>query len=77
MFYLYGIPIDMAINQETHNNQFRKSKVRTSKFPPAFNIDIHVDDSPGLKIEGDNYNFRTIIIDETDRNWAQTILEKL
>ena len=49
-FYSYGIPVDIAINQQRHDRQLRENKTRTSKFPPAFNIDVHVDDSPGLRI---------------------------
>jgi hypothetical protein len=77
MFYSYGIPVDTAINQQRHDRQLRENKTRQSKFPPAFNIDIHVDDSPGLRIEGEKFNFRTIIVDENDKNWVQTILKSL
>jgi FMN phosphatase YigB (HAD superfamily) len=44
-FYSYGIPVDVAINQQRHDRQLRENKTRASKFPPAFNIDVHVDDS--------------------------------
>ena len=44
---------------------------------PAFGIDIHVDDSPGLKIEGDKFNFRTIIIEEKDLTWTDEILKSV
>ncbi|RAV97702.1 HAD family hydrolase [Pseudochryseolinea flava] len=74
-FYLYGIPVDTVINQPRHDRELGENKTRTSKFPPAFHIDVHVDDSPGLKIEGDKYNFRTIIISEQDRTWVRTVLE--
>jgi hypothetical protein len=76
-FYSYGIPVDTAINQQRHDRQLGENKSRTSKFPPAFNIDVHVDDSPGLRIEGERFNFKTIIVDEHDENWAQTILKSL
>ena len=76
-FYSYGIPVDTAINQKRHDRQLRENKTRTSKFPPAFDIDVHVDDSPGLRIEGERFNFKTIIVDEYDKNWGQTILKEL
>jgi hypothetical protein len=76
-FYCYGIPVDTVINQQRHDRKLRENKTRTSKFPPAFNIDVHVDDSPGLRIEGERFNFRTIVVDEHDKNWAQTILKNL
>ncbi|WP_207536454.1 hypothetical protein [Desertivirga arenae] len=55
----------------------REQSKRTSKYPPAFNIDVHIDDSFGLKIEGDRYNFATIIIKEDDDGWQKTVLERL
>jgi hypothetical protein len=33
--------------------------------------------SPGLKIEGERYNFKTIIVDEHDKNWGHTILKAM
>jgi FMN phosphatase YigB (HAD superfamily) len=76
-FFLYGIPVDIAINQQLHDRQLKENKTRTSKFQPAFDIDVHVDDSPGLRIEGERFNFKTIIVDEHDKNWGQTILKSL
>jgi hypothetical protein len=55
----------------------RENRKRTSKYPPAFDIDVHVDDSPGLEIEGKKYSFKTIIVDEHDKDWARTILDRL
>ncbi len=77
MFYSYGIPVDKIINQQKHNRTLREKQTMASKFPPAFDIDIHVDDSSGLKIEGDRFQFKTIIIHENDKNWVKTILELL
>jgi hypothetical protein len=76
-FYSYGIPVDTVINQQRHDRQLRENKTMMSKFPPAFNIDVHVDDSPGLRIEGQRFNFRTIIVAEHDKNWGQEILKSL
>ena len=73
-FLSYGIPVDRVINQQDHDRELKENKTRCSKFPPAFGIDIHVDDSPGLKIEGEKFNFRTIIIEENDLTWTDKIL---
>lgn len=75
IFFSYGIPVDRVINQRCHDRKLKENRRRCSKFPPAFGIDIHIDDSPGLKIEGDKFNFKTIIIDEEDLNWSCKILE--
>jgi hypothetical protein len=77
MFLSYGIPVDRVINQRCHDRVLRENKTRYSKFPPAFGIDLHIDDSPGLQIEGAKHNFRTMIIDENDLTWGDRILESL
>ncbi|MFQ6599751.1 HAD family hydrolase [Flavobacterium sp. C3NV] len=77
MFYSYGISADFIINQQKHQKKLRKTNVYCSKFPPIFNIDIHVDDSVGVEREGEKYGFKTIIISETDDNWTQTILKEI
>lgn len=75
MFLSYRISVGKIINQSLHNKVLREQRNRTSKYPPAFNIDVHVDDSLGLKIEGDKYNFSTIIIDENDIDWKEIVIE--
>ena len=73
-FLSYGIPVDRVINQRGHDNALKENKTRSSKFPPAFGIDVHVDDSPGLRIEGEKFNFKTIVIEEKDSTWTDKIL---
>lgn len=76
-FYSYGISVDFVINQQKHQREINEKDIYCSKFPPIFNIDIHVDDSIGVEMEGLKYGFKTIIISETDENWTQTILSKI
>lgn len=74
MFYSYGVSIDCIINQQKHLRKIKKLDFNCSKFPPMFEIDIHIDDSQGVKMEGEKYGFKTIIIREADENWTKTIL---
>ena len=76
-FYTYGIRIDKIINQRVHEETMSRLSLNASKYPPAFNIDIHIDDSKGVALEGQRYNFRTIIIDNDDNNWTAYILNQL
>jgi FMN phosphatase YigB (HAD superfamily) len=76
-FYSYGVSVDFVINQQKHQKSIRKKDMYCSKFPPMFNIDIHIDDSIGVEMEGHKYGFKTIIISEKDENWTQTILSNL
>jgi len=73
MFYLYGIKLDRVINQQVHN-KFVRMPAKPSKYPPAFNIDLHIDDSKGVEMEGNHFNFRTIIVSEDNLNWTEEIL---
>ena len=77
MFYSYGIPVDFVINQQKHEIEVTKSGKNVSKYPPKFGIDIHVDDSLGVEMEGEKYGFKTIIISEKDKNWTETILNRI
>jgi FMN phosphatase YigB (HAD superfamily) len=72
-FFSYGVRIDKVINQKVHDRTLKEKAKDYSKYPPAFNIDFHVDDSKGVKIEGDRYNFKTIIVTETDPGWTDYI----
>jgi FMN phosphatase YigB (HAD superfamily) len=76
-FYSYGIPVDNVINQQKHDRELKANRTTPSKYPPAFGIDVHVDDSAGLRTEGERFNFRTIIVDENDRDWGRTIINNL
>ena len=49
----------------------------SSKFPPAFNFHIHIDDLKGVGIEGEKYGFKTIIIKPSDKDWIIKINNKL
>lgn len=62
MFCCYGIPVDAVINQQRHNKQTKGTQIQDIKIPPAFGIDIHVDDSRGLRIEGERYNLRQLLL---------------
>ena len=75
MFYAYGICVDYVINQKSHIKNVNGKSI--SKFPPQFGIDIHIDDSQGVKMEGEKHGFRTIIVLDNDENWTSKIIENL
>ncbi|MNU18613.1 hypothetical protein D3C71_68180 [compost metagenome] len=74
MFLSYGVPVDFVINQYLHEKIIRKN---VSKFPPEFDIDVHIDDSLGVEMEGKKFGFKTIIVSANDENWVNKILEKI
>jgi hypothetical protein len=74
---LYGVRVDGVVNSVRHGHAliahgFAHSP---SKFPPAFDIDLHVDDSEGVRIEGSAHGFRVVVVRPDDANWAQNVLD--
>ena len=51
------------------------SKSASSKYPPAFGIDLHVDDSEGVGMEGKQHRFRVIVVSPADPEWTTRILD--
>ncbi len=72
----YGIRVARVINQDAHNRLLRQaeSERRPSKHPGAFGIDLHVDDSTGVRLEGERYSFRVVIVAPDDVGWAERVL---
>lgn len=77
MFLSYGIPVDFVINQQLHDKRVRKKGRNISKFPPEFDIDVHIDDSIGVEIEGKKFGFKTIVVSIDDINWETNILKEI
>jgi len=77
MFLSYSIPVDFIINQQLHDRRVIRKGKNISKFPPEFGIDIHIDDSAGIEMEGKKFGFKTIIISPDERDWSNIILKKI
>ena len=69
----YGIKVNLIVNQTENQKVLRSKNINASKYPPAFNFDIHIDDLIGVGLEGKKHNFKTIIISPNDTNWSETI----
>ncbi len=48
-----------------------------SKYPPAFGIDLLVDDSPGVAIEGQRHGFAVLVVEPTDSEWTVKVSSAL
>ena len=48
-----------------------------SKYPPAFGIDVLVDDSQGAVLEGKRYGFQVIQVSPQDEQWVENVLAGL
>ncbi len=70
LFWVHSIALDGVINQEIHNQNV---KVSSSKHPPTFGIDVVIDDSEGVKIEGERFNFDVIWLKADNENWVNDL----
>ena len=76
-FFTYGIRFNKIINQMTHQQTLGTNAGKCSKYPPAFGIHIHIDDSEGVAMEGKRYHFETLIITAENSNWTTFVLQNI
>lgn len=73
----YGIALDGVINQEMHERCAGCDRYAppVSKHPPAFGIDLHVDDLAGVALEGAARGFEVVVVRPDDTAWTQQVRE--
>lgn len=54
-----------------------RGKVGDEKYPSAVSIDLRVDDSEGVVIEGRKFGFQVIVVETDDQFWADKVLKAL
>ncbi|MBI6920781.1 MULTISPECIES: hypothetical protein [Pseudomonas] len=74
---LYGIHVDGVVNSDRHQQILAQKGLENSpsKLPSAFDIDLHVDDSDGVRLEGVDHGFRVVVVCPKDENWAQKVMD--
>lgn len=72
----YGVRVRRVVNQDVHDRHLRRtpSDYPPSKNPRAFGIDLHVDDSDGVRVEGEQHSFRVVVVSPDDEAWAGKVL---
>jgi hypothetical protein len=75
--FLYGISVDGIVNDRRHRRELLLQNYPRlpSKYPPAFKIDLHVDDSDGVRLEGLQHGFNVVVIDPGDVRWTDKVLD--
>lgn len=77
MFLYYGIRVKRIVNEKENRAVLLKEKINSSKYPPVFKFDVHIDDLVGVGMEGEKFDFKTIIINPENLDWVNTVLCKL
>jgi hypothetical protein len=74
--FLHGIRVDGVVNDERPRRELARRRFSRlpSKYPPAFGIDLHVDDSEGVLMEGQEYGFRVLVVSPNDERWTERVL---
>lgn len=78
-FWFYGVKLETIVNQKVHRRVVRglSGKRLPSKNPKRFGMDLHIDDLPGVALEGEAYGFDVLIIKPEDEGWTSKVLNHL
>jgi hypothetical protein len=77
-FRLLGVRLAGVVNDTAHARLARcdaHGQYLPSKYPPAFGIDLHVDDSPGVGLEGVRHGFDVVVVSPGDPEWTNRVLD--
>lgn len=78
--FLHGLRVEGVVNDDRHRKAISGQNFigrAPTKFPPAFDIDLHVDDSPGVAVEGGRYGFEVQVIAADDAEWTDAVLQRV
>jgi hypothetical protein len=81
-FLLLGVRLGGVVNQAIHDRVLagklaefkRNGRYPPSKYPPAFGIDLLVDDLEGVRLEGKQYGFAVVRVAPDDPDWTARVL---
>jgi hypothetical protein len=75
LFLLQGVPLGGVVNARRHEDLVAAGHCPDcSKYPPAFGIDLLIDDATGVALEGLEYGFPVIHIAPEDPDWTKRVL---
>ena len=72
-----GLSPSKYINENINRATLKMHNCKASKNPSLFGIDFHVDDSEGVKKEGEKYGFQSILIKPEDLNWIYEVQKQI
>jgi len=72
-FASFGVRLEGIVNQVRHQTALADLDIDCSKYPPAFGIDLLVDDAEGVELEGERLGFSVLRIKEDDDAWCSRV----
>lgn len=76
-FLCYNIKVERIVNRTENQKKLKMLNIDSSKYPKAFDFDLHIDDSKGVEIESQKFDFNVLIIAPNDQNWDEKIINKI
>ena len=76
LFRAYGTRVGKVINVPVHRQRIRtlgEAYKMCTKYPPAFNIDLLIDNCGGVAMESRRYNYAMLQVDPDDDDWLEKI----
>jgi hypothetical protein len=77
LFWCYGVRVQGVVNGHRHARRLRDVRFQNyrhcSKYPPAFGVDLLVDDLEGVCLEGRRCGFRVLRVSPQDEGWAERV----
>jgi hypothetical protein len=80
-FWSYGVSLGHVVNKTVHDAWWRHLDARRRtelgpclKYPPAFGIDLLIDDSRAVAAQGNALGYRVLLIDPDDDDWCARVL---
>lgn len=72
----HGLRVEGIVTFERHRQAMATHNLISppTKFPPAFGIDLHIDDAEGVRLEGERHRFPVLIVAPDDGEWVEVIL---
>lgn len=80
-FWTYGVALGHVVNKTAHEKWWhglererRAELAPCVKYPPAFGIDLLVDDSESVACRGRALGYRVVVVDPGDPEWCTKVL---
>ena len=72
-FATFGVQLDGIVNSARHSAVMAQHAIGCSKYPPAFGIDLLVDDAEGVSMEGERFGFSVLRLFGDDASWCAAV----
>ena len=77
IFRWHGIRLEGVVNAARHHARVQRGRGHPmpSKYPPKFQIALHVDDDRSVQQNGERFGFRVVLVAPSDERWAEKVLD--